>query len=343
VGPLHVSADAVDLPRAHERVDPRGRGWLAASLLAFVIAALVLPFVGPAPLDFDRIWAHEEPDWSILVQLRLSRTLLGLFAGGALALAGCLFQALLRDALATPYTLGVSAGASLGAVLVIATGAHTLLGVPAIWLGALLGAASVLAVVLTAAARGGRVSAFSLLLTGIALNSVCTAAIMVVHGVSSVAQSFSISRWLLGSIDSTSYGALLPFVVIVLVVALLVARQARHWNLLAVGEAWAASRGANVSRLLLAGYVAGSILAASTVALTGPIGFVGLVVPHLARGRVGADHRTLLPCSFLLGGVFLAACDALGRWLLAPAELPAGAILALVGGPYLVWMIRRRS
>ena len=120
-----------------------------------------------------------------------------------------------------------------------------------------------------------------------------------------------------------------------------VIRQGRQWNLLAVGETWAATRGANVRRALVQGYVAGSILAAATVALTGPIGFVGLVVPHILRGRLGADDRLLMPCAFLLGGVLLASCDALGRALIAPAEIPAGAITAFIGGPHLIWIIRR--
>lgn len=317
--------------------------WLVGSALAFLAGAALFPLAGPAPLDYGAIWARREPEWSILVQLRVSRTLLGLFAGGALSLAGSLFQAILREALATPYTLGVSTGASLGAVVVIALGGHTFLGVPAIWAGALAGAAAVLLLVVGSAARQERMSAFGLLLTGIATNSVCSAAILLIHGFASVAQSFSIARWLLGSVDAISYGALLPFVILVALVTAWVLGQARHWNLLAVGEEWASARGARVSRLMLGGFVAGSLLAASTVALTGPIGFVGLIVPHLARSRVGADHRILMPVSFLMGGVLLAGCDALGRLILAPAEVPAGAIMALVGGPYLVWLVRQRG
>ena len=125
--------------------------------------------------------------------------------------------------------------------------------------------------------------------------------------------------------------------------SLWVAGRARQWNLLAVGEDWATTRGASVPRLMLGGYVAGSLLAASTVALAGPIGFVGLIVPHAVRSRLGADHRVLMPCSFLLGGVLLAGCDALGRSVLAPTEIPAGALMALIGGPYLVWLVRQRS
>jgi iron complex transport system permease protein len=324
-------------------VTRQARAWLIGSAAAFAAGALVFPLLGPARLDYAAILARQEPEWSILVQLRVSRTLLGLLCGGALALAGSLFQAMLREGLATPYTLGVSSGASLGAVVVIALGGHTFLGVPAIWTGALAGALAVLLLVVGSAARTGRLSAFGLLLTGIATNSICSAAILLIHSFASVSQSFSIARWLIGSVDAIAYGALLPFAAVVTVLSVWVASQARRWNLLAVGAEWASTRGASVHRLMLGGYAAGSVLAASTVALTGPIGFVGLIVPHVVRARVGADHRVLMPCSFFLGGVLLAGCDALGRVVVAPAEVPAGALLALIGGPYLVWLVRQRS
>jgi ABC-type Fe3+-siderophore transport system permease subunit len=315
--------------------------WVAIPAALFAAAAVVLPFVGPTTLEMGHIWARQDPDWSILTNLRLSRTLLGLFAGGALALAGCLFQSMLRDALATPYTLGVSTGASLGAVLAIAFDWHTAVGIVGIWAGAFAGAAIILFVVMGAATRAGQLSSSSLLLAGIAINSVCAALILLVHGLSGISQSFAISRWLIGSLDAIERPTLAAYVAGVGVTGLLVIRQARQWNLLSVGEAWAATRGANVKRALVEGYIAGSILAAATVALTGPIGFVGLVVPHLLRGRVGGDDRLLMPCAFLLGGVLLASCDALGRVLLAPAEIPAGAITAFIGGPHLIWVVRR--
>jgi len=315
--------------------------WLGGSALLFVAAALVLPFVGPSALDWSRVWERQEPDWSILTNLRLSRTLLGLFAGGALALAGSLFQSMLRDALATPYTLGVSTGASLGAVIAIVFDWHMRAGVVGIWAGALAGAGLILFVVMGTATRGGQLSSSSLLLAGIAINSVCAALILLVHGLTGMSQSFAISRWLIGGLDAIERSTLLVYVLVVIGTGLIVIRQGRQWNLLAVGEAWAATRGAQVKRALFHGYIAGSILAATTVALTGPIGFVGLVVPHLLRGRLGGDDRLLMPCAFLLGGVLLAACDALGRVLLAPAEIPAGAITAFIGGPYLMWIIRR--
>jgi ABC-type Fe3+-siderophore transport system permease subunit len=317
--------------------------WVAAFAMAFCIAALLLPFVGPFGLNLERVRARQEPDWSILVQLRVSRTLLGLFAGGALSLAGTLFQAMLRDALATPYTLGVSAGASLGAVAAIWLGWQQVAGIPAIWVAALLGAAIVLALVLGAAIQQRRVSSFSLLLSGLAANSMCSALIIVIYGLVSTTKSFSITRWLIGSVDSVDYAALSGFVGVVLVAAAVAIRQAKSWNLMAVDPSWAATRGARVTQLTVSGYGAGSLLTAATVALTGPIGFVGLVVPHLIRTRIAADHRVLMPCAFLGGGVLLAGCDAIGRIVIAPSEIPAGAVMAMLGGPYLVWVLRQRS
>jgi ABC-type Fe3+-siderophore transport system permease subunit len=318
------------------------RNSILLSVLVFVAAALLLPWVGAGPISIARVLRHKSPDYDILVQLRISRTLLALLAGGALSLAGALFQAMLRDALATPYTLGISAGASLGAVTVIALGWETFLGIPITWIGALAGAFGVLALVIGGSFTRRQISAFSLLLTGIAINSVCAAFIIILSSFAGMSRSFSIARWLIGSIDSTSYRSLLVLAVVVLVTAGFILAQARNWNLLAVGERWAASRGVRVGRLLGTGYVAGSVLVAGAIALTGPIGFVGLIVPHLVRSRISPDHRILLPCVFFFGGALLALCDALGRVVMAPAEIPAGAVLALIGGPYLVWVIRQR-
>jgi iron complex transport system permease protein len=328
---------------AAQQLSSVGRYSLVLSLAVFFGAALLLPWVGAGPISLARVLRHQAPDYDILLQLRLSRTLLALVAGGALSLAGTLFQAMLRDALATPYTLGISAGASLGAVAVIAFGWETLLGIPMTWVGALTGAMGVLVLVIGGAFRQRQISAFSLLLTGIAINSICAAFIIILSSFADMSRSFSIARWLIGSIDATSYASLAVLAIVVLLVSATILSQARSWNLLAVGERWAASRGVRVGALLAQGYVLGSILVAGAIALTGPIGFVGLIVPHLVRSRVSPDHRLLMPCAFLLGGALLALCDAIGRIVMPPSELPAGAVLALIGGPYLVWIIRQRT
>jgi iron complex transport system permease protein len=316
--------------------------WISGCALLFLVAAVILPLIGPTGIDLQRVFAKAAPDYGIFVELRITRVLLGLLAGGALALGGGLFQAMLRDSLATPYTLGVSAGAALGAVLVLALDLERILGFPALWLGSIAGAAVVLALVAGASWKGGHISGVRLLLTGISLNSICSAFILLIYGVVRERRSFSITQWLLGSVDSVSYTALGIFAVAVAVSCTVLLRQARAWNLIAIGESWAASRGVDLRRVMLTGYVCGSVLTAGAIALTGPIGFVGLIVPHVVRSRISPDNRLLLPCSFLLGGVMLAACDAIGRVVLAPAELPAGAVMAVIGGPYLIWVVRRR-
>jgi iron complex transport system permease protein len=315
---------------------------LLLPLSVFLASALLLPWIGAGPISLTRVLHRQAPDYDILIQLRVTRTLLALIAGGALSLAGALFQAMLRDALATPYTLGISAGASLGAVAVIASGWEMFWGIPATWIGALAGAFAVLLLVIGGSSKRRQLSAFTLLLTGIAINSVCAACIIILGGYAGMSRSFSIARWLIGSVDSTSYTSLSVLAVVVLILATFLMTQARSWNLLAVGEQWAASRGVRVPALLRTGYISGSILVAGAIALTGPIGFVGLIVPHLVRSRISPDHRILLPSAFFFGGSMLAVCDAIGRIILPPSEIPAGAVLALIGGPYLVWAIRQR-
>jgi iron complex transport system permease protein len=320
----------------------RPTSWIWASAVTFTFAAFLLPWIGPDSISMDRVLAKAAPDYPIFVQLRVSRTLLGLLAGGALSLTGCLFQAMLRDSLATPYTLGVSAGAALGAVLTFALDLNHLLGLPAVWVGSMAGAAVVLIIVAGASAKQGKLSGVRLLLSGIALNSICTAFILLISSVVKDRRSFSITQWLLGSVDAVSYQALFVFAVVVVIVSIIIITQGRGWNLLAMGESWAGSRGADLRRLTIVGYCCGSVITAAAIALTGPIGFVGLIVPHLVRSRISADNRILMPCALLLGGVLLASCDTIGRIVLAPAELPAGAVMALLGGPYLVWLVRRR-
>ncbi len=313
--------------------------------LAALAAAALLPLAGSSHIDYGRALEGLSPDAEILFRARLPRVLLGLLAGGALAVTGTLFQALLRDALAEPYTLGVSSGASLGAVIAISAGWREIAGVPAVWVAAFTGAAVVLALVLGIATEGRRLSSFTLLLAGVTVNSICLASILFLQYLADFGQSFAIVRWLLGGLDAVEYGTLAWLAAGVLLYAAYLTWKARDWNLLSVGEDWAASRGVATQRLMLTGYVAGSLVVGTVTSLTGPIGFIGLIVPHALRLRLGADHRVVMPCAFLLGGAFLASCDTLARTALAPAEIPVGVITALMGGPFFIWLLRskRRS
>lgn len=317
------------------------RRYVTALVLSAVVAlaALVLtPLVGPTQVDFARALARESPDYDVLVGLRIPRVLLAMLAGGSLSLAGAIFQALLRDALATPYTVGVSGGASLGAVAAIVFGWSR----AGVWTGAFTGAGLVLLFVLGIAGLGRRLSSFTLLLAGIAINSMCSAMILFLHSIAGLTQSFSVARWMMGGIDSVEYGTIGWLALVVVPTAVVLIARGASWNLMAVGEDWAATRGVSVKGMLLTGYVGGALLEAPITAITGPIGFVGLIVPHALRLWVGADHRILLPCSFLAGAAFLAVCDAVARVILAPADLPVGVVTALLGGPFFIWLLRTR-
>ncbi len=310
--------------------------------LAMLAVAAITPLVGSAHIDYSRALAGLSPDHEILFAARLPRVLLSLLAGGALAVAGVLFQALLRDALATPYTLGVSTGSSLGAVVTLILGVRNLGGIPGVWAGSFLGAAAALVLVLAIASEGRRMSSFTLLLAGTTINSMSMAVILFLQNLADFGQSFAIVRWLMGGIEAVEYRTIGWLSAVVIPLLVYVFRKSRDWNLMSVGEDWAAARGVSVSRLLLTGYIVGSLVTGSVTALTGPIGFVGLIVPHALRLRLGADHRVLIPCSFLLGAAFLALCDTLARTMLAPVEIPVGVITALVGGPFFIWLLRTR-
>jgi iron complex transport system permease protein len=311
---------------------------IAVAAVVALAALFLTPLAGPTHVGFGRVLARETPDYEVFVSLRIPRVLLAMLAGGALSLAGAVFQALLRDALAEPYTMGVSSGASLGAVATIVFGWHRI----GVWGGALAGAAAVLIIVLGIAGAGRRISSFTLLLAGIAINSMCGAMILFIHSVAGLTESFSVSRWLMGGMDAVEYSTLGWLALAILPAVALTFARATSWNLMAVGDDWAAARGVSVKPLLVVGYLAGALLTAPVTAITGPIGFVGLIVPHALRLWVGADHRVLLPCSFLVGAAFLATCDAVARVVLAPADLPVGVVTALLGGPFFIWLLRTR-
>lgn len=300
-------------------------------------ALLFTPWLGPEPLNLEALWRGDADEWHIFIGLRVTRTVLALLAGGSLSAAGTVFQALLRNSLATPYTLGVSSGAALGGVLAIC------FHLPWVSVFALTGGLSVLLLVLRLAGRAAPLSAHALILAGVSVTSVCSALITILHTYAGFSQSFSITLWLIGGIEAINYRTLALFAIAVVPVWVLLAWHAPAWNLLSFGETWAEARGLPVRKFSLMGYLAGSWLAALTVSLTGPIGFVGLLIPHFVREAGGPDHRSLIPAATLIGAAFLAVCDALGRTILAPSDIPAGVLTAILGGPGLVWILTREQ
>ncbi|HWV58015.1 MAG TPA: iron ABC transporter permease [Longimicrobiales bacterium] len=281
---------------------------------------------------------------TIVLELRLPRAVLALLVGGSLALAGTVFQALLRNPLAEPYILGVSGGAALGAVcaIVVAGAAAAAWTVP---LAAFAGATGAVLLVLRIAAGVDR--AFDtrvLLLAGVVVGAFFNAVILLLLTMTDAETFRSAMFWMMGSLSDARWPTVALLAVYMVPIAALLLGLARPLNLMAVGEETALYLGTRVERVKLASYLVASLIVAASVAVAGAIGFVGLVVPHAIRLVWGADHRLLLPASVLAGGAFLLLADTAARTLAAPAELPVGVITALVGVPiFVLLLVRRRA
>jgi iron complex transport system permease protein len=284
------------------------------------------------------------PDREIFLDLRLPRILFGMLAGGSLAVAGVLFQAILRNSLATPFTLGVASGSSFGAVLAIWMGLQiTILGIPLVSVAAFLGAMLTIALVFMIARTRRTLPTFTLLLAGVTLNFIFAALILLIHYASTFTETFLMVRWMMGGVTDVSYALILKTAPPILIAVGVLLWNAPALNLLATGEEWAQTRGVDVERLKTTAFIAGSLLTGLVTAVTGPIGFVGLIVPHALRLAGGSDHRVLIPGAFFAGGAFLVLCDTAARTVLSPTELPVGVITALLGGPFFILLLKRRS
>jgi iron complex transport system permease protein len=253
-------------------------------------------------------------------------------------------QALLRNPLATPFTLGVSAGAALGAILAITFGAVVTVGpfspVPLASLG---GAFAAAAVVYVMATRPGRAMSTSiLLLAGVTLNSFFSALILFVQYMADFTDAYRTLRWMMGDLDVGSFQPIFAALPLVGLAFLIFAALPSSLNLLSVGSDVAATRGVDVGRAQRLAFVSSALATSAAVSLAGPIGFVGIVVPHLVRLMAGVDHRIVLPASALFGASFLVACDLVARTVLAPVEVPVGIVTAMLGGPFFLWLLVRK-
>jgi len=329
------------------------RGRIIATTIGFgalAIAAIVLaPLVGSsrislrAAFDWSRPFA-DNPDAQIFFIARLPRTLAGASVGALLATAGVVFQGLLRNPLATPFTLGVSAGAALGAMLAITFDwSFRALGLSAVPAAAFAGSLLAVGIVYALAqARHRGLSTTVLLLAGVTLNAFLSALILFVQYFADFADTYRTLRWLMGDLDISSYDPLLAALPLGLVSMAVFAWLARPLNLLAVGADSAESRGLNVAAAQRTAFLSASLATGAAVSIGGPIGFIGIVIPHLVRLMVGPDHRLVLPASAFFGAAFLVSCDVVARTLMAPVELPVGVITALIGGPFFLWLLIRR-
>ena len=327
---------------------------LALTVLLFgglaILAVVLAPLIGSTRISLARALDRSIPfadntDAQIFFVARLPRTLAGALVGSMLASAGVVFQGLLRNPLATPFTLGVSAGAALGAMIAITFGwSLSWLGVPAAPLASFAGSLIAVAVVyLLASARHRGLSTDVLLLAGVTMNAFFSALILFVQYFADFAETFRILRWLMGDLDVSSYQPIVTALPLAVVSFGLFAWLARPLNLLNLGADAAETRGLDVVRAQRAAFVGASLATGAAVSVGGPVGFVGIIVPHLVRLLVGADHRIVLPASALFGAAFLIACDAVARTVMSPLELPVGVITALIGGPFFLWLLVRRG
>ena len=350
------STEAVpELARAAVATPPRPiRARLLATMAAYgalaVVTCLLAPLVGSTPISFSRVFDRSIPfidnvDAQIFFVARMPRVLAGAVVGAALASAGVVLQALLRNALATPFTLGVSAGAALGAILAISFGAAITLGpFSAVPLASLVGAILAASIVYGLATKPGRpMSTSVLLLAGVTLNSFFSALILFVQYMSDFTETFRTVRWLMGDLDVGSFAPVLGALPLLLAAFAVFAMLPSSLNLLSVGAEQAATRGVDVAHVQRLAFVSSALATAAAVSLAGPIGFVGIVVPHLVRLMVGVDHRIVLPASALFGAAFLVACDVIARTVLAPVEVPVGIVTAMLGGPFFLWLLVRKS
>lgn len=336
-----------------------------AATLAVLSAGLVLVFgmcaaVGSEPILRPKSHAAGDPTdqregidppgqggWESLspafVQGRLPRLLLAALAGAALALAGAVFQGILRNPLAEPYLLGIAQGASVGTVLPAFLG----LGAGAWALGtdpvfAFAGSLLALALLLGLARLQGGLRTFNLILTGVILGAFFSAAILLVISLSASRDVKGMMLRLVGDVSSALWSEVVVMAICVIVGSFAIFPLARRLNLLALGEDQAASLGVGVERTKKAGLILASLLTGATVSICGPIGFVGLIVPHTLRLLFGPDHRLLLPAATIAGGVFLMAADTAARWPWAPDEIPVGVITAVLGGPFFIGLLIHR-
>ncbi len=321
--------------------------WIVATIVCCcLLTLLITPFVGITFFGISDVLPLFQPgsvqtlNASIFISMRVPRVLLAFFAGAGLALSGLVYQTLFRNPLATPYTLGISGGASLGAALCVISGVNFVIaGFDAQTIFAFSGAMVAIAIVYSIARFNKSFSVMTLLLAGVALNFFFSSIILFIQYIGNFTDSIRIMRWLMGGVETVGYQSLTTLIPVTLVSTLVILCLTRELNLLSIGEDIAATRGASVSRLKITLFLVTSLQIGTTVALCGPIGFIGMMAPHIARILVGPDHKVLSYTSLLIGGSFLVLCDTLARTLIAPAEMPVGIITALLGGPFFLWLL----
>lgn len=312
------------------------------------VALLVGPLVGATDIDVGAVWSNpfdwaNNPAAAIFFMARLPRVLLAALVGGSLALAGTTYQSLLRNPLASPYTLGVTAGASLMTFLVIRFLPGGGLAEFTVPVAALIGALATTTLVMTLATRAGGTPPTVLLLAGVTLNFTIGAAVLLLQYFADYTATARMVRWMMGDLEGATYRLLAILFVASLPAWVLLLRCGRTFNLMSLGLEEARAQGIDADRATRRGLLLASWLTGVAVAVAGPVGFVGILVPHAVRLMGGVDYRVVLPGALLGGAGFLVVCDILARVVIRPVELPIGILTACLGGPFFLFLLLRRG
>lgn len=308
--------------------------YLRTAVILFVTCVVVgiLAIVFPMPSQYVR--------GVIYKSLRIPRVILGGVVGGGLAVSGAVLQALLRNPLASPLTLGVAGGAAFGATIAMVLGLSlSLLGLPFYFGFAFIFALLTIFITYLIAKRNGKLHISILLLAGVVLNFFYSALILFLQYISNYTHTLETVRWLMGNLGTVGYDAPIGVGILTITVSLWIYLYSTHLDILTQGEEVAHSLGVSVDRTVFILFALVSLLTGGVVAITGPIGFVGLVVPHAVRALTGPSHKRLFPIVFLSGGMVLIIADWIAKNLLSPVELPVGVITGLIGAPYFLWLL----
>jgi iron complex transport system permease protein len=332
-----------NLSRAH-LTRARMLSTLALLLAILVVASLVAATFGSVHISLVRAFDDaSSPDHAIFFAARLPRILMGIAIGAILASVGAALQALVRNPLAEGGILGISGGGALGAIVALVMFSRLGGGELVVPLFAFGAALLSTVAVYRLAIVDGQLEPLTLLLVGVIFNAFWGAAIMLVNSVVNFYYTHSILFWLMGSLEAPTYGEVVTVTILGIAGFIALMFYARDMNLLALGDEAAAELGVDVERMRRVVFLATSIMIGAAVSVSGIITFVGLIVPHVLRLALGADHRLLLPASLIGGAAFMVAADLVARIAIAPAEIPVGAITALCGGPFFIYMLRREG
>ena len=330
----------------HSPLTPRRAFVVVAGLTAaLLLASLIALSLGSVPVSIASVAGSftgsnsvSAAERTIILEIRLPRLLLAIIVGSGLSVAGLVFQALLRNPLAEPYILGISSGGTAGAILAMTLCAGA--GIFTVPAASFAGSAAVMGLVYSVAHRRGKLDTYTLLLAGVMIGAFFNALILLVVAV--INQELrSAFLWLMGNLSGANPASIAVVSLPVIIASLALYTQAKSFNLIATGEETAMQLGVNVGILKKGAYLLASFITGMVVSVSGVVGFVGLIIPHICRIVFGPDHRLLFPASFLAGAIFMVMADLIARIALAPTEIPVGAVTAAIGAPLFVYLLRK--